>query len=326
MFLKEPLLSIFNFNMSLLLKKILQFIPLFMAVYCFFLFLLDRAPINYHFKENVRLITGGYGHMFSRIQEINTKDSIDILILGSSHAYRGFDTRLMHFNQNTVFNLGSSSQSHHQTKQLIKTYVPKLKPKYVIYEVFPNTLTSDGVESSLDLISNADLNNHTLEMACKVRDIRTFNTLILRCFREVSGKHSELTEPIIKKEDTYISGGFVQKEFKTYIHDDDIDKKIWKTNKSQLQSFIDNIEYLKKNDIITILVFAPISQQLYQAFKNLNYYDSLYSSQEVKYINANHMNLNLNDSLHFYDLHHLNQKGVEIFNRKLSQEIKPLIK
>lgn len=127
------------------------------------------------FTPNLRYVAGGYGHMHTRLQEVKTLDSIDILFLGSSHAYRGFDPRIFGDAGYTVFNLGSSAQTPEQTLVLLRKYLPQLHPNMVIFEVYPATFANSGVESSLDLISNSRPDFLTLQMAFSINDIRTYN-------------------------------------------------------------------------------------------------------------------------------------------------------
>jgi len=72
---------------------------------------------------------------------------------------------------------------------------------------------------------------------------------------------------------------------------------------------------LKNEGIDVVLVQAPVSSFEYSKFDNHSRFDSTMSSY-TRYYNFNTI-LNLDDSLHFYDSHHLNQKGVEIFNNTL---------
>jgi hypothetical protein len=44
--------------------------------------------------KNLFYRIGSFGHMYSRINELKTIKDVDILIIGSSHAYQGFDTRI----------------------------------------------------------------------------------------------------------------------------------------------------------------------------------------------------------------------------------------
>ncbi|MEL6133281.1 MAG: hypothetical protein AAFR59_07965, partial [Bacteroidota bacterium] len=71
------------------------------------------------------------------------------------------------------------------------------------------------------------------------------------------------------------------------------------------------------------LVYAPITQASYSACQNTSAYDSLFT-ELGPYHNFNGK-LPLVDSLHFYDAHHLNQEGVEIFNQAVLEilSIKP---
>ena len=63
------------------------------------------------FKKNLNYSLGAYGHMYTRIREAEKVKNIDILFIGSSHAYRGFDTRIAKEYGFESFNLGSSSGS-----------------------------------------------------------------------------------------------------------------------------------------------------------------------------------------------------------------------
>ena len=60
------------------------------------------------------------GHLHSRLLEINKHQNVDVLFLGSSHAYRGFDTRIFKESGIASFNLGSSSQAPVQSLLLLK--------------------------------------------------------------------------------------------------------------------------------------------------------------------------------------------------------------
>jgi hypothetical protein len=63
------------------------------------------------------------------------------------------------------------------------------------------------------------------------------------------------------------------------------------------------------------LVFAPVTTSEYEALGDM----TLFNNQMRDlgdYYNFNEI-MTLNDSLHFYDAHHLNQHGVELFNQRL---------
>ena len=146
-------------QLILVLKKLIFQLLIFgcfsTVFYAFGLFVLAQLPNSLH--PNLRYHPGSGGFLFSRLKEVKTQNNIDLLILGSSHAYRGFDTRIFNNEGINAFNLGSSAQTPVQTNYLLKTYLKQLKPKVVLYEVYPETFTFDGVEAEMDLISNEEL-------------------------------------------------------------------------------------------------------------------------------------------------------------------------
>lgn len=266
------------------------------------------------FKPNINYKIGSYGHMYSRLAEIKNYSEIDILFLGSSHAYRGFDTRIFLENGYKTFNLGSSAQTPAQTKVLLNRYLDDLNPKIIIYEVYPATFTIDGVESSLDIIAN-DLNDlHSLKMALKINNIKTYNTILYGFTRDLLGLNESFIEKKIKGNDKYVSGGFVEKELSFYQPTEFEEKEI-SLRDYQLESFSEIVQTINDKDIELILVFAPIPKVNYDSYVNNSYFDSVMQTYST-YYNFNEI-VSLNDSLHFYDSHHLNQNGVKIFNEKL---------
>ena len=60
-------------------------------------------------------------------------------------------------------------------------------------------------------------------------------------------------------------------------------------------------------------MMAPITNNLYESYENTTEFEDLVKKTDLDYINFNGC-VPLDDSLHFYDAHHLNQNGVEIFN------------
>ena len=169
------------------------------------------------FQKNLRYHPGAYGHMYSRIQEADTIQQIDILVLGSSHAYRGFDPRIFKANEINLFNFGSSSQTPLQSYHLLKDYRAQLQPKMVILECYPTLLNSDGVESALDIISNKTIEKETIKMAVKTNNVSVYNTLIYSLYEDLNGNKAAFEEPLYKERDgdTYIPGGYVEKKSNT---------------------------------------------------------------------------------------------------------------
>lgn len=270
-------------------------------------------------KPNINYKLGAYGHMYSRISEVKNFRDIDILFLGSSHAYRGFDTRIFSKNGYKTFNLGSSAQTPIQTKVLLNRYLNTLNPKTIIYEVYPDTFIFDGVESSLDIIANDNNDLFSFGMALKINNIKTYNTFFYSLICDYLNLNKSFKEPIIKDNDRYISGGYVEKKI-DYFKPIKFEKKEIILNQYQLESFSEVVNMLKNKKTRLILVYAPLPKANYKSYTNNHYFDSLMTSYS-EYYNFNKI-MSLNDSLYFYDEHHLNQNGVDLFNAKLIEILK----
>lgn len=303
--------------------KILLF-AVFASIFyvCILFFWGNYAPAL--FQPNLTDLKGGYGHSFSRLKEVKqVNKDIDILFLGSSHAYRGFDTRIFEKHGFNTFNLGTTSQTPMQTLLLTRRYLEQIQPKLVVYEVYPITFMIDGVEGALDVIANDCNDLHSLKMTVEINNVKTHNAFIYSATRDILHQNKTHKEPTYKEnevrgDDAYIKGGFVQKET-GFIDMRKITPEHLQVAKQQLKAFKEIINELDKREIDLILVYAPISKAMLANFSNKHYYDSLMTTYG-EYYNFNEM-MELNDTIHFYDRHHLNQVGVELFNEKLIETI-----
>ncbi|WP_315817932.1 hypothetical protein [Paraflavitalea speifideaquila] len=104
--------------------------------------------------------------------------SIDVLIVGSSHAYRGYDPRIFLQKKIHIFNLGSSTQTPIQTEYLLNKYLKQLNPKVVVLDIYPRLFGNDGAESMVDLLGNMPIDKNMVALTWKVNDIRGYNSLI----------------------------------------------------------------------------------------------------------------------------------------------------
>ena len=279
----------------------------------------ELSPTKYLVK-NLKYKTGATGHLNTRIKEVKKISNVDILFLGSSHSYRGFDPRIFMASGLNSFNLGSSSQTHIQTEVLLKRYLKKLNPKLIIYEVYPGAFSSDGIESGLDIISNDKNDFESIKMSIKLNHFFLYNTIIYAVYRDLFSRNIKTNENKIINNDKYISGGYVEKKLVFYTDNKAHMPTKLKINKGQLKAFKNNLSLIKSLDINYILVEAPITKSLYKSFTN----KQEFNNEMLKHGTFLDYNLKLNDSLHFYDSHHLNQNGVKAFNIELIKYISKL--
>ena len=316
--LKLHRLFIFNSNMKLFLKKLLV-ASIIVIISYLILLILWGTFLPAYFNKNFKYKLGLTGFMHSRLDELEQTEPKTILFLGSSHTYRGFDTRIFENHGYSCFNLGSSNQTPMQTKILIESYLETVKPKFIIYEVFPENFEMDGVESAIDIISNTK----DIKLACKsalqVNHIIAYNTLIYSIIRKYIFNDLAFEEPDKINNDYYISNGFVETSINKNLYLEKLETKNnnWKISNKQWVEFIETIQIIKSKNIDFILIQAPISKEFYNSYENNNEIDNTFNKIGT-FLNCNDIpEIKLSDSLDFYDFHHLTQSGVVKFNTHL---------
>lgn len=252
--------------------------------------------------------------MYTRLKEVKEIKHVDVLILGSSHAFRGYDTRIFEKNGIHAFNLGSSSQSPLQTEVLLDRYLDGLNPSLVIYDVYPVFFTVDGVESALNIIGCDKNDQNSINMAVTINHLQVYNTLFYGFFQDKFNLNARYDEPLRKDGDTYIPGGFVEREVYHY-HPEHFSERKYNYNQKQLNAFERIISKFHDKQIKYVLVNAPTTRVLYESNTDNDSFDDMIVKYG-KYYDFNKL-ISLNDSLDFYDADHLNQLGVEKFNEKL---------
>lgn len=307
--------------MKKFLKNSLLFIPFFLVVYVVIVCVIGEfAP--YHFRNCINYRLGSNGYLHTKIREIEKYKKVDVLFIGTSHAYRGFDVRIFKQEGYTTFNLGSSIQTPIQTNLLFRRYLDKLQPKLVVYDVNPEIFGSDGVEASLDLISNDCVDFDTFKMALEVNNVKAYNTFIFAFYQQIINANEGFKEPISRGEDTYISGGFVQKKLKTFTPSKHYEEVSYTFNDKQLNYFSRNLKLLQDKKISYVLVHNPLTKKLYHSKQNYAEVSNLMTQKfQSRYYDFNPL-VPLNDTLHFYDDNHMNQNGVRLFDRYFIAKLK----
>lgn len=265
--------------------------------------------------KNLKYVRGGTGFLYNRLCEADTVSNIDVLVIGSSHAYRGFDPRIFEQHHLRLFNLGSSSQSFIQSNVLLDRYLDKMKPKRIIVDVYPGLLASDGIESSLDLISNESKESSFWNLLSIQRDINIINVGIFSYLEKLI--HPHYTPKEIQGKDKYIKGGYVENNMSNV--DTNITRSVITAKDIQINSFHLILDKLRKRNIPFVLVQTPITEAKLNSLKNIRDFDEIFR-KEGRYLNFNEV-MNLDNS-YFLDDHHLNQKGVNLYNSTLISELK----
>ncbi|PKG43436.1 hypothetical protein [Psychroflexus sp. MES1-P1E] len=293
-------------------KKFLVFIFFASFVYLCSLTLWANIPYSY-IGSNFLYRQGSYGHLNTRLKEIPEYGEVDILFVGSSRVYRGFDPRIFKENGLKVFVLGSSSQTPLHSYILLNRYLKVLNPKLVVFDLLPNTFANKGVEPTLDLLANDRIDQLSFEMAFEQNDLMVWNTMIYASIMNVIGKHNDFEEPIHKPKDhdTYIKGGYVHKDssFQKEVEICEKEKSMkWHEPLDvQLNYFKKMISLLDRNNQKFVFVNMPIAH--FHCYSN-NDILKAYIPESVPYLDFNRL-LDFHDSTDFYDEYHLNEGGVD---------------
>lgn len=270
--------------------------------------------------KNLNYRIGGSGHLYTRLKEADTVNNVDVLVLGSSKAYRGYDPRIFKESGYRIFNLGSSAQTFIQTELLLKAYLESFNPKLVIFDVYPYLFGLDGVESSLDLISNQKPNSELFRLIIKQKNIKLYNTYIFSYYNYLLNNLDDFDENLIKGDDNYIPGGYVENFTSEVGLKEPRFGKI-EIEPIQLQSFYNIIQILKNYKIRTVLIQSPTTIEQDNALINISDFDLIFN-ENGSYMNFNKI-LSLNNK-YFKDHSHLNQKGVSVFNKTLIARLRKL--
>ena len=160
--------------------RCVRFLVLLAVVYVAVLVVLTRMVDSQFLGAWSNIILPGHGHSYLSFREVGDHRDVDLLFVGSSHAYRWFDPRYFDRMGLNSFNLGSTSQTPLNSYYLLREHLGALRPRLVVFEVYPLMLESDGSESALDLVNSLPLSGNLVSMAFASRSLPVLNNLMLR--------------------------------------------------------------------------------------------------------------------------------------------------
>ena len=272
-------------------------------------------PLIYR-TSDIYMLKGG--NSYQKFNQFNKSEKYDIIIIGSSHAYRGYDPRNFKKQGINVFNLGTSAQSPLNSYVIVKNYVTPQNCKLVILDVYDGSFLFNGFESASDLIQNLSSDKAAMEMASSYQNPQIINMLALRFVNK--------SVPPIYLDSFYVGNGFSEKR-DTLKYSLPFEEYESRGLPSEMQiNYLEKIlKYFKDNKIPVVMVTAPFPKEKlkeqHDIFKKV--FIDLSAKYNVKYLDYS-FNSNFNSQTHFYDSHHLNQFGVDLFNKILLEDFKKM--
>jgi hypothetical protein len=255
------------------------------------------------------------GGTYVKFKDFDSDKKWDIIILGSSHAYRGYDPRIFDSEGFNTFNLGTSDQNMMCSYYIAKNYIRKDNCKMVILDMYDRVFTQNNLESISDVVHNVTSDKTAFQVALSSRDIRGLNMFVLRQF-------NKLREPMNSDTSGFIKGFYpTQKTLAIPVK-----KRItWKytTNEFQIRYLKKLIEYLEQENIKLVLVehpmpaiYAPKDHELF--VQDVSLIANRYNIPFIDYMSDS----TLTGLNYFADETHLNIHGAKKFNLKLINEMK----
>lgn len=299
--------------MKKLIIRLITFLPIAAICYVAMIWLLGDMG----WVRNGKMEMGDYGHLNTRVKDVRNYKDIDILFLGSSHCYRTFDTRFYRQQGFSCFNLGSSNQTPMQTYVLLKQYLDSLNPKFIVFEVHPDIMKNDGVESGINLLANVPLSREAVNMAYKLNNMKVWNTLIHSFYdQKICRRLADFSEDTVMGAYVYVPGGFCQvdtNEFQVKRYP----KTLIYLYDKQLIALQKCIKLFTDRNIPYLLVEVQDAEQLRTAYTN---HDSF--EQQMQLLGPyRYKVLPMVDTIHFFNSNHLDKPGIEMFNNDLVEDL-----
>ena len=276
--------------------------------------LLDRLNIY-----STRTKPGGHGQTLLRFREAESHSPLDILFVGSSHTYRGFDPRLFAEHKLAAFNLGTHSQTPLNTYYLLKRYLGTLRPQLVVVECYPSVLTIDGYECFQDLAINAPLSAELFEMALALKSPNAVKLLVDKYLHELRVPLTTYRQRPLKDE-AYVPGGYCETFVARPREGGEAAEERLQPLDMQLDYLEEIIELNKAHHAETLVVVHPLPADVLA--KTVNYravsadISARVGKNGVEFVDFNDR-LKLDPYDDFKDTHHLNADGVKKFNAAL---------
>lgn len=279
--------------------------------------------------SRISLKKGTTSHQWTRQQEADKTENIDVLILGSSLG-QSIDVRHFQKLNLSAFNFSSGSQTPIQSDYFLDKYFDSFQPKVVIWDLNPYTFSTKGLESTIDLIANCSdcsgMFSLLINTGSSLAWASYLKRMMLKPFEE-----EDLKLPLKTDISQYISHGYMESFLDAPESPMETDETIYPLLPIQQKIFEAQLKKLKAHSIAVILIYSPKSKSFIQNFKNQNnwfeYYDSLVDrGLATRFVNFNE--IFWEDSLNrtnFFDLAHLTRKGIKQYNQALMDSLAPTL-
>lgn len=304
------------------MKKILvnglQFFAAFTVAYLLIfavLFYVRPSGVPFIYRATQGNVSSGGGTWY-KLRHFDKNKKWDMVVLGSSHAYRGYDPEIFSRYGLNMYNLGTSNQHMLCTYYIAINHLNKENCKMVLLDVYDRAFCSQQLESMSDIIQNADNDKTALQIALSTPDIRAINMLVLRYFNK--------TIPLLNTDTAGLTNGYKKnnKYLNPIVADSIKPEVIYKTNPLQVKYLRKLLTYFKEQGIPVVAAEHPLPT-LYTVRNHdqfLNDIQPIFNEFGVPFFDHTFDKDIAEKLCYFFDPTHLNSKGVPKYNERLLKQ------
>jgi hypothetical protein len=286
---------------------------------------------------------------FNEFYKGNFEDSLDILIIGSSHAKNAYYPKVIDSVFNTKsYNLSTGGQNYLTTNLLLDDVLKKSKPKLVIVDLFPALMRIPDAEKSkgsqLRVIDYTDLSFRKVNIINKIYNLSEQPSVYSETIRNHDkwfDRNWQLKEFVIDNKNFLFYNGYFnsvkiigekeKEKYKAFVVEQEKYLKIFPSEKERsnfekdYSDIIETIKICKKYNTKVLFVSAPYFDSFYRDDLNKkhfllnNYFNELSDIDYIDFnLDFNKLGLNFDD---YWDKGHLNINGSYKTSISLTNEI-----
>lgn len=308
-------------------------------IFCIIFIALDNAiGMLLNLVKNQRSIEIGMNEFY-----VENKN-LDLIFLGSSHAYRHFDPDIFDNKLNiNSFNFGSSGQNPTTTYFLIKEiFDQKNIPKMIIYDMYWLPFTGEDTDyySASYVFHSMRFSKNKIGMFFYSFEFPSSLRLFSKTFSKRRNIKRYFTQNEADNEDKnnqndlglkYFGKGFVTSSrivTSQELKDNEFKNEAVQFNDYRISFLIKNIDLIIQNNVQLLAVISPLPPTIFKDIKDYSVIhdkiNDLCENRGIELLDFNIINrqYNLFDDKDFMDTHHLNREGVIIFNNYIIDHLK----
>lgn len=276
----------------------------------------------------------------------NLKENIDVLILGSSHAYRSYHPETLKAElpiDGAVFNFGSSAQSPVTSYFVLNEVLEKHQPKVVVMDLYMMVFTSNNQ------LDNGRYNFHRMAWGSNKNQFLlngfSFSEKVELLLFPAYVYRSHLKQKLNKLFGrNYLPSGKGQYATNGFAYNQDtltIEKLQYGNQFSKFETQLSdltskNLEYLKRvaakckqQNIPLLFLSSPMPELSVAQIKNYKEFSALFARMSsdlgVPFHDFNIERISeIKDTEHYYDDDHLNLAGAKMFSKMVGEKLKSI--